>query len=203
MEKIDHRKLLKQFYAPSAKEVELVDIPAFNYLMVDGTGAPGGKEYVRAIETLYPVAYSLKFAVKRGPMAIDYRVLPLEGLWWADDMTAFTEDGRKDEWKWTLMIMQPPLIDRSMVDLAGKQVAQKKNPGSLNKLRFESFSEGHCVQILHKGPFDEEGPNIEKLHTHIKELGKSLAGKHHEIYLSDMRRTAPEKLRTILRQPMQ
>lgn len=201
MEKVDHRKVLKPLYSPTATQVVDIEVPPLNYLMIDGASAPGSAEYIKAIEALYPVAYSLKFMIKRGPMELDYRVLPLEGLWWADDMTAYTES-RRDEWKWTLMIMQPPFIVRSMVEAAVADVEKKKSPPALAKIRFEEFDEGFCAQILHKGPFDEEGPTVEKVHAHIEAAGKQLSGKHHEIYLSDMRRTAPENLKTIIRQPM-
>ena len=139
--------------------------------------------------------------IKRGPLELDYRVMPLEGLWWADDMTAFTA-ARKEEWKWTLMIMQPSLISHEMVEQAVAEVKRKKNPAALISLRFEEFIEGDCAQILHKGPYDQEGLTVEKLHAHIESAGKHLSGKHHEIYLFDMRRTSPENFRTIIRQPM-
>ena len=201
MEKFDHRKTLTTLYHATVKKVAEIDVPAMNYLMVDGASAPGSEEFIEAIEALYPLAYTLKFMVKKGPLALDYRVLPLEGLWWAEDMSAFIEPNRKDEWQWTLMIMQPDFITEDMVATARAEVATKKAPVALDKLRFERFTEGPCVQALHKGPFDEEGPTIEKLHQHIRGTGRNLHGKHHEIYLSDMRRTAPANLKTILRQP--
>jgi hypothetical protein len=128
-------------------------------------------------------------------------VLPLEALWWADDMSAFTT-GDKDAWKWTLMIMQPKFITGKIVEKAEEAVERKKNPVSLPLVRFEAFEEGRAAQILHIGPFSEEGPTIEKVHSFIKDNGSQFAGKHHEIYLSDLRRTAPEKWKTIVRQPM-
>ena len=202
MEKIDYAKQLKQLYGPSAKKVDIVEVQEMNFLMVDGEGDPNtAKSFSDAIEALYPVAYTLKFMVKKGPLAIDYGVLPLEALWWSDDMDAFTT-GNKDAWKWTVMIMQPEFITREMVKEATAEVARKKKPVSLPLLRFESFKEGKAAQILYIGPFSEEGPTIEKVHLFIADHGSQRVGKHHEIYLSDLRRTAPEKWKTIVRQPM-
>lgn len=201
MEKIDYKKQLKHLYGPTAKKVEIVDVPQMNFLMVDGDGDPNtSKAFGDAIEALYPLSYTLKFMV-REKMGIDYGVLPLEGLWWADDMSAFST-GNKDTWKWTVMIMQPEFILPSMVKEATEAVRRKKNPVSLPLMRFEPFKEGKAAQIMHIGPFSEEGPTIEKVHSFIESNGNSKTGKHHEIYLSDIRRAAPEKWRTVVRQPM-
>jgi len=202
MEKIDYKKQLKHLYNPSVKRVDIVDVPSMNYLMVDGHGDPNtSQSFAEAIEALYPLSYTLKFMVKKGNLGIDYGVLPLEGLWWADDMAAFST-GNKECWQWTLMLMQPEFITEEMVVDATQAVAKKKNPAALPLLRFESFEEGKAAQALHIGPFSEEGPTIEKVHSFIKETGSQRIGKHHEIYLSDMRRTAPERWKTIVRQPM-
>jgi hypothetical protein len=202
MEKRDYKKELKPLYGPSAKKVELVDVPEMNFLMVDGAGNPNSTQsYAEAIEALYALSYALKFMVKKGEIAIDYGVMPLQCLWWADDMNAFTQD-RKDEWKWTAMIMQPELITAEMVEVALEQVKKKKNPVALPLVRFESFAEGKAAQMMHIGPFSEEGPTIEKVHAFIEEKGAKRSGKHHEIYLSDLRRAAPEKWKTIVRQPL-
>jgi hypothetical protein len=202
MVKIDYKKNLKHLYKPSAKKVEIVDVPEMNFLMVDGEGDPNtSKSFSDAIEALYPLAYTLKFMVKKGDMGIDYGVLPLEALWWADDMTAFAK-GNKDNWKWTVMIMQPEFITQEMVVTATQEVERKKNPVSLPLVRFESFKEGKAAQTMHIGPFSEEGPTIERVHLHIEENGSQRVGKHHEIYLSDIRRATPEKWKTIVRQPM-
>ena len=202
MEKIDYKKELKHLYRPSAKNVGIIDVPKMNFLMIDGEGDPNtSQSFEDAISALYPLSYTLKFMVKRGAIGIDYGVLPLEGLWWADDMSSFTE-GKKDKWKWTLMIMQPDLITEGMVQEAIEQVKVKMNPVSLPLVRFESFKEGTAAQIMHIGPFSEEGPTIEKVHSYIKGNGQKLTGKHHEIYLSDIRRAAPEKWKTVIRQPM-
>lgn len=201
MQKIDFKKELKHLYKPSTKNVELVSVPKMQFLMIDGEGNPGtAQSYLEAIQAIYPVAYTIKFMIKKGETGIDFGVLPLEGLWWADDMMAFSE-GRKDEWKWRLMIMQPEYVTTDIYKKAILEVGKKKNPIALNKIRLENFTEGKAVQIMHIGPFSEEGPNIEKLHSYIKESGHEIDGLHHEIYLSDIRRAAPEKWKTIIRQP--
>lgn len=202
MEKIDYRKKFKHLYKPSAKKVNIVEVPKWNYLMVDGEGNPNtSQSFQDAIEVLYPLSYALKFMIKKEKIGIDYGVLPLEGLWWADDMSSFSVND-KDDWKWTLMIMQPDVITKELVKEAIEQVKNKKNPVSLPLVRFESFEEGKAAQIMHIGPFSEEGPTIEKVHSFIEENGSLRRGKHHEIYLSDIRRAAPEKWKTIIRQPM-
>lgn len=202
MEKIDFKKELKHLYKPSVKKVESLVIPKMNFLMIDGKGDPNtSQEFQDAIEVLYPLSYTLKFMIKKGEIGIDYGVLPLEGLWWADDMSSFSVDNKND-WKWTLMIMQPDLITKSMVNDAIEQVRKKKNPASLPLVRFEYFDEGKVCQIMHIGPFSEEGPTVEKVHSFIEENNCQRRGKHHEIYLSDIRKAAPEKWKTIVRQPM-
>ena len=202
MEKIDFRKKLKHLYNPSAKKVEIVDVPPMHFLMVDGKGDPNtSQSFSDAIEALFPLAYTLKFMVKKGDIGIDYGVLPLEALWWADDMSVFAA-GNKDDWQWTVMMMQPEFITEEMVETAIKEVARKKKPISLPLVRFEPFIEGQAAQTMHIGPFSEEGPTIEKVHSFIKENGRQRVGKHHEIYLSEIRRAAPEKWKTIIRQPM-
>ncbi|MGD6806213.1 MAG: GyrI-like domain-containing protein [Candidatus Bathyarchaeia archaeon] len=199
MEKIDFKKELKNLYSPSAKEVSFVEVPDMNFIMIDGEGAPAGQQYTDAVQTLYPVAYALKFIVKKAK-GVDYGVMPLEGLWWMDDMTQFSTE-RKDEWKWTAMIMQPKYVTQADFKAALEQV-KKKNLPALGKVRFELFHEGKAAQIMHIGPYSAEAPNVQKIHDAIKAAGHQLAGKHHEIYLGDPRKTAPEKLKTVLRQPI-
>ncbi|MCC3860681.1 GyrI-like domain-containing protein [Pseudemcibacter aquimaris] len=202
MGKIDFKKELKHLYKPSAKIVEIVDVPSLNYLMIDGQGDPNtAQSFQDAINALYPLSYALKFMVKKGGIGIDYGVLPLEGLWWADDMETFSVED-KAGWKWTLMIMQPDFITEDMVEQVTRQVKAKKNPVSLPLVRFESLEEGKAAQIMHIGPFSEEGPTVENLHVFIEESGYQRRGKHHEIYLSDVRRAAPERWKTIIRQPV-
>jgi hypothetical protein len=201
MQKIDYKKELKTLYRPSIKKIEIVVVPAMQFLMIDGQGDPNtSQEYKNAIEAIYSVAYTIKFMVKKGSIGIDYGVMPLEGLWWVDDMTQFSAD-RKDEWLWTAMIMQPELVNKTMVAEACETVQKKKNPVALPKMRFETYAEGQAAQIMYIGPYADEGPRIAEIHDHIETMGGKRTGKHHEIYISDMRRTAPEKLKTIIRQP--
>ena len=200
MSKVDYKKELGTFYKARAGQPVLVDVPPLQYLQIDGDGGPDSKAFGDALEALYPVAYTLKFLCKKAPGGIDFGVMPLEGLWWADDMDDFVLR-HKDRWKWTLLIMQPDVVSADLFDLAVAQVRAKKNPPALAKLRFESFSEGRAAQVLHVGSYSDEGPTIQALHQYIADQGFRLAGKHHEIYLSDARRTAPARLKTILRQP--
>jgi hypothetical protein len=201
MIKIDFKKELKHLYNPSAKKVETVDVPMMSFLMIDGSGDPNtAQEYKDSVEALFAVSYALKFMVKK-EKGVDYGVLPLEGLWWTDDMTQFSVEN-KDMWKWTSMIMQPEYVTEDLVSKALEQVEKKKNPPALPKIKFESFHEGLSAQIMHIGPYSAEGPTIERLHNFIKENGYELKGKHHEIYLSDPRRSAPERMKTVIRQPL-
>jgi hypothetical protein len=200
MDKIDLKKELKNLYNPSAKEVTVIDVPAMNFLLINGEGAPTSPQYSEAVEALFSVAYTLKFTIKKSK-GIDYAVMPLEGLWWVDDMTKFSAD-RKDEWKWTAMIMQPEYVSADEVKVAVEQVKKKKNPTVLPKIRFESFKEGPAAQIMYVGTFSAEGPTITKIHEYIQNIGHVLSGKHHEIYLNNPATTASEKLKTIIRQPL-
>lgn len=201
MQKIDLKKDLKHLYQPTAKDVVEVDVPEMNYLMIDGEGDPNTSQaYAEAVETLFMVSYAVKFMVKKGALAIDYGVMPLEGLWWVDDMSQFSMDD-KTNWQWTAMLMQPDFVTNDIVETAISDVKRKKNPPALDKLRFASFAEGKCAQVLHIGPFSEEGPAIARVHQFIQSRGQ-LTGKHHEIYLSDIRKAEPAKWKTIIRQPM-
>ncbi len=202
MAKIDFKKELGALYRPSAKEIVRVDAPKMNFLMVNGNGDPNISEvYSAAVEALFALSYSIKFAVRSGAPAIDYGVMPLEGLWWADDMATFSVND-KANWKWTMMIMQPEFVSSAMVEDAIAEVKRKKELTAIADVRFESFTEGVCAQVMHIGPFSQEGQTIERLHRFVADSGQKLAGKHHEIYLSDVRRADPAKWRTILRQPM-
>jgi hypothetical protein len=202
MKKIDLKKELKHLYQASAENVAQVDVPTLKFLMIDGKGDPNTTpEYAQAVEALFSVSYTTKFTIKKGAQAIDYAVMPLEGLWWADDLSAFVADDRT-RWKWTMMIMQPHFVADEIIEAAIAAVRKKKQLPGLDKLRLEEFTEGRCAQVLHIGPFSEEGPTIERLHAFIDERS-GLAGKHHEIYLSDIRRADAKKWKTIIRQPMQ
>ena len=202
MKKIDYKKELKHLYRPSTKKCELIEVPTMNFLMIDGMGDPNtAQAYKDAIEALYAVSYALKFMIKKGAQAVDYGVMPLESLWWVEDMAEF-DATHKENWLWTAMIMQPEYVTAELVEIAKAETAKKKNPPALPKLRFAAFAEGLAAQIMHIGPYAEEEPTITKLHEFIAEQGHERRGKHHEIYLSDARRTAPEKLKTIVRQPV-
>ena len=203
---MDLRKQFKHLYQPSAKQFSIVDVPPLPFLMIDGAGNPNtSQDYRDALEALYGLSYTLKFGVKLGKYGkqkVDYPVMALEGLWWADDMRAFSS-ARKDEWKWTAMIMQPDIITPELVELARADLIEKKNPVAAPKIRLEAYHEGLSAQIMYFGPYAEEGPTIQRLHDFIVESGHQLRGQHHEIYVGDPRRTAPEKLKTVIRQPMQ
>ena len=203
MAKVDFKKELRHLYLPSAKAFAVVDVPPMQFLMVNGHGDPNtAQEYKDAIEALFAVAYRIKFASKR-ELDRDYVVPPLEGLWWAEDMETFTTSRDKSAWDWTMMIMQPEWITGEMTSGAIEHVDRAKKLPALPKLRLESYHEGLAVQILHIGSYDDEGPVLHRMHhSFIPENGFQMTGKHHEIYLSDARKVAPEKLRTVLRQPV-
>jgi hypothetical protein len=202
MTKLDYRKTLKELYGPPSNSVVRVAVPTLQYLMIDGTGDPNTSPlYASAVECLFSVSYAIKFAVKRGPKAIDFSVMPLEGLWWADDMRAFSID-RKSDWLWTMMIMQPQeVVDQRTVSDAIDEVRRKKKLPVSDRLRFERLDEGVCAQTMHRGPFSEEGPTVQRIHSFIAAHG-ALRGKHHEIYLSDIRKADPARWKTVIRQPM-
>jgi hypothetical protein len=201
MPNIDLKKDLKHLYQPSARDVVRVDVPAFRFLMIDGAGDPNtSPHYARAVEALFSVSYAAKFMVRKGPSGIDYAVMPLEGLWWSDDMASFVANDRT-KWQWTMMIHQPPCADDDVLHAAMADVKRRTGLAAVDLLRLETFTEGPCAQTLHVGPFTEEGPTIQRVHDFIQERG-ALAGKHHEIYLSDIRRAAPSRWKTIIRQPM-
>ncbi len=203
MEKVDPKKQLKHLYGASVRTIALVEVPALNFLMIDGEGDPNTTQaFTDAVEALYSVSYTAKFMVKKGPLAIDYGVLPLESLWWTDDMAQFSPNN-KGIWKWTVLIMQPQWVTADLVHDARQQAAKKKALPLLPDLRFESFEEGKAAQVLHIGPYADEAPTIERLHQFIADQGLERCGKHHEIYLNDPRRTDPAKLKTIIRQPVQ
>ncbi|GLI26501.1 hypothetical protein ARHIZOSPH14_07430 [Agromyces rhizosphaerae] len=201
-EKYDVKRAHRELYAPTAKDWALVDVPPLQYLAIDGQGSPGvSPVYLEAVETLYPVAYAAKFASKR-ELGRDFVVAPLEGLWWADDPTAFTR-GDRDAWKWTLLIHQPDWIDHDAIDRAVAAARAKRDSPALDRLRLQTIEEGSSAQVLHLGPFADEAPTLARLHDEwMPAHGVTFNGPHHEVYLSDPRRAAPEKLRTVLRQPV-
>lgn len=203
MDKIDFKKSL-DCYRAQPRKFRIIEVPKLQYLMIDGHGDPNtSKEFQDAIKALYPIAYKLKFASKQ-ELGRDYVVMPLEGLWWAQDMTTFTSARDKSQWDFTLMIMQPDWITKEMFDTAVKKVASKNPPANLSKVRFETLDEGTCVQTLHIDSFDDEAAILDQMHdSFIPGHGLKMVKKHHEIYFSDFRKVAPDKLRTLLRQPVE
>ncbi|MFW9878986.1 MAG: GyrI-like domain-containing protein [Candidatus Thorarchaeota archaeon] len=202
--KVDFKKSMKEFYQPNSKEVVMLEVPEMQFLMIDGMGSPGdSQEYLDALAALYPVAFKIKFLSKA--KGKDYVVPPLEGLWWADNMEDFIE-GNRDKWKWTMMIMQPNWITQEIFNEAIESTIEKKPELKelVSKIRLEKYKEGKAAQIMHIGPYSEEGPNIKKIHEFIEKKGGSFDGhnlKHHEIYLSDPRKAKPENMKTVIRQP--
>ena len=199
MGKIDLKKELKEIYK-AGKEPLIVKVPEQRFIAYDRQGDPNtSDEYQKCMEVLYGLAYTIKFMCKE--LDKDFVVMPLEGLWWTDDMSEFSIDN-KDIWKWTMMIALPNFVNVKMFDEAGVKLAAKKDLPLLVNGYFLKYKEGLCAQILHTGPYSEEPPTIEKLHNYIKKEGYTLHNKHKEIYLSSPLRTAPEKLKTIIRQPI-
>ena len=198
--KIDFKRTLDAYRADQG-EFRLIDVPDLQYLMVDGRGDPNTQSFAEAVETIYPVAYALKFLSKgRGQ---DYVVPPLEGLWWAEDMDSFTVTRDKSRWRWTLMTMVPDWLDRDAFAEAVAHVAARRPPAQVDAVRLQLLTEGRCVQTLHVGSFDDEAGVLARLHHEfVPAHGLRLTGLHHEIYLSDFRRVPPERRRTILRQPV-
>ena len=207
MDRLDLRKQLKHLYQPSAKRVEVVDVPELKFAMVDGAiepdCAPGSSlAFQQAIEALYGISFTLKFASKeRSEDPIDYSVMPLEALWWAED--GQFDISQPGNWTWTAMIMQPEHVTYSMFEDALVKLRKKRPSPALDRLRFGAFHEALCMQTMHIGPYSEEPATLARMEAFARENGYVLCGKHHEIYLGDPRRSAPEKLRTVLRHPIQ
>jgi hypothetical protein len=198
--KVDFKKALKQLYNPSKKGFHLVEVPKMSFLMLDGKGDPNNSvEYQQAIDALYSMSYGIKFALKS--QGFDHIVPPLEGLWWMDNMNEFN-NANKSRWEWTMMIMQPDWVTTEWVEKVRNETSKKKSLPSLPKTRFEMYDEGLVVQILYTGAYDNEAPTIAEMQKFITTNGYVTNGKHHEIYLGDPRKTSPERLQTILRQPI-
>ncbi|GAB4003704.1 GyrI-like domain-containing protein [Glycomyces albus] len=198
----DVKREHKALYAPKNTSWELVEVPPQRFIAVDGRGDPNtAEEYARSVEALYAVAYTLKFASKRTG-AGDFVVAPLEGLWWADDPRAFTARA-KSSWHWTMMICLPDRVDDGAVAEAKATALAKKGNPAIERVEPRTLHEGRSAQVLYVGSYDDEGPILAELHErYMPEHGLGFAGHHHEIYLSDPRRTAAERLRTVLRQPV-
>lgn len=201
--KIDFKKTIDAYRARTGT-FDIVDVPELQYLMIDGQGDPNtSPEFTSAVEALYPIAYALKFASKN-TLERDYTVMPLEGRWWAADHSAFTSARDKSAWSWTLMIMQPDWIDPAMFADAVAKASAKNSSARFDAVRLESATAGLCVQTLHVGAFDDEGPVLDAMHQEfIPQHGPRMTGTHHEIYFSDPRKGDPARRRTLLRQPVE
>lgn len=198
--KTDLKKVHKALYTATA-DPRRVDAPDLPFLMIDGAGDPNGDGYRQAVESLYTVAYTVRFALKNAGI-LEYPVMPLQGLWWTAEGQEFTYDLTRDSWRWTIMIMQPAQAGDELVREALTAAAKKKPGLRVPDVRAERLHEGACVQVLHTGPFATEHTTLDRLYEFIEEEGLAITGRHHEIYLSDARRTAQEKMRTILRYPV-
>lgn len=202
MTKYDVKRDLSHLYAPKNTDWEIVDVPPQQFVSITGAGDPNtSDEYANAVAALYAVAYTIKFTSKN-VLERDFVVGPLEGLWWADDYTVFTTR-EKSAWKWQLLINQPAWITPEMIEDTTAAAMAKKNNPAIGDVRRQTLSESTCAQVLHIGPYDAEAPTLAKLHDGWLTKHKyELSGLHHEIYLSDPRRTEPAKLKTVLRQPV-
>ena len=200
MVKIDIKKQMMDLYSPRGKNIQFLDVPEMNFIAIDGTGDPNKAPYFQAAETLFSIAYTIKFMVRK-ETGTDYGVMPLESLWWADNLADFAT-GKREGWKWTALIMQPEHVTEKFFNSSVEKLKTGRNPPALAKARFQAFREGLCAQVMYRGPYSEEGPVITGIHDFIKQQGYKLRGNHHEIYLNDPNRTQPENLKTILRQPV-
>jgi hypothetical protein len=204
MSPVDLVKRLRPLYAPSAKHPAIVEVPAIDFLVVDGRGAPESETYADAIGALYGVAYTLKFTLKKAAPERDFKVAPLKGLWWGDverpSLAELQED--REAWNWRMMIAVPEDVTAAEVAAAAEAAARRRPLPAAERQRLERFAEGLAAQIMHVGPYSEEAPTIERLHAWVVEQGYELRGRHHEIYLGDPRRTAPERLKTVIRHPV-
>jgi hypothetical protein len=206
MSPFDLVKELKPLYAPSARHPALVEVPELAFLMVDGRGDPNSSEaYQEALGALYSIAYTLKFTLKKSEPERDFKVAPLEGLWWADaERPSMAEvQAERDSWNWRMMIAVPDAVATAEVAAAAATAAARRGPlPAAGRVRLERFAEGLAAQIMYFGPYSAEAPTIEGLHAWVDEQGYELHGRHHELYLGDPRRTAPERLKTVIRHPV-
>jgi hypothetical protein len=200
MSRLDLRKELKAYYSAKRKP-GIIDIPLGKFLTVLGKGDPNGDEYQEALQALYGMSYTLKFDQKA--QGRDYTVMHLEGLWWIEDgVFDLNDPAPREQWRWKSMIRQPDFVTDEMVEEIRPDVVEKRG-AKVGEVRLETFHEGLSAQVLHVGPYSEEGPTIKLLHDYITEQGYRERGDHHEIYLGDPRRTKPENLKTILRHPVE
>ena len=205
MSPFDLVKTLKPLYSPSAKAPVIVEVPELAFLMLDGRGDPNSaEEYQAALQALYGVTYTLKFTLKKAAPERDFKVAPLEGLWWTDGEPPSPEalQTDRDAWNWTMMIAVPDDVTAAEVAAAADAAARRRPLPAAALVRRERFAEGQAAQVMHIGPYAEEAPTIARLHEFVAEQGYELRGRHHEIYLGDPRKTAPERLKTVLRHPV-
>jgi hypothetical protein len=207
MQKLDLRKDLKTYYNPSSKKVELVNVPRFQFLMIDGAvesdfSPSTSLAFQESTQALYGAAYTIKFMSKLDTdNPVDFSVMPLEGLWWVYE--GDFDINRKDNWVFRLMIHQPDHIHDALFQEAVSKLKKKKgDQPTFSRLRLEAFREGPSVQILHLGPYADEPATVEKMNLFAQENGYEMQGQHHEIYLGNPQTTKPEKLKTILRHPV-
>ena len=200
MDKLDFKKRDRAFYTGKPGRWDRIALPEMTFLAIDGAGDPNGPGYAEALGALYPLAYAIKFAEKAAGR--DFAVPPLEALWWADDPAAFVANDRA-AWRWRALLRIPGTLDPGALDVARATARAKGRDGLLERVALIRLAEGDCLQTLHLGPYADEAPVLAHLHDAVMPAaGLTFNGPHHEIYLSDPRRTAPEKLRTILRQPV-
>jgi hypothetical protein len=198
----DFRKQVGALYT-APRDPVVVRVPVLKYLMITGRGDPAkGKEFGEAVQALYTLAYTLKFSGKPGSRQREMPVLPMEALWWMAGRKGWSTNAPRSAWRWQAMLAMPGFVTEAMLAKVRKDALAKKPMPSLRKVHLKAWKEGRCAQVLHVGPYAAEGPTIKRLHEFIREQGHRLAGRHHEIYLSDPGRTSPKNLKTILRQPM-
>lgn len=208
MNKIDFKKEYKKYYNPKTDKAEIVIVPKMHFLMIDGQGAPESDAFQKAVEAMYGVAYTIKFSRKKAHIAPDYSMGPLEGLWAIDNSEGFDPKkaeeymAKRQEWTWTLMLWQPDVITVKDLEQAKAAIKVKKPGVPVDNLKLEHFEEGEVVQIMHIGPYSDEAKSVTKMDEFAAENKLKMHGKHHEIYLGDPRRSAPDKLKTILRHPV-
>ena len=199
--KYDYRRELGDLYAAADHPV-MVDVPPLSFLMIDGHGDPNASPtFEEGVKALYAVTYAIKFRMRSMPEGIDAAIMPLEGLWWIPEARVW-DFGDKSDWDWTLMVAEPGLVTPALVAETIERVRTERGLPALQRMRFESLAEGRAAQILHRGPFSAERPTLERLYDFIRDEGSVPVGKHHEIYLRDPQRTAPARMRTIIRQPV-
>jgi hypothetical protein len=198
--KLDLKRAMRRLYYPPVGQPVLVDVPEMAYLAVDGRGAPTQAPFDQAVEALFWVAFAVKFAVKRVDPQEDFTVMPLEARFWTPRGHGFPP-ASPEAWRWTAMIVQPSAVTEELARKTIADAARRRLPAA-RRMRIERFREGLAAQVMHLGPYDEEEPAIEKLHAFIAEHDYPIRGRHHEIYLSDPKRCAPERLKTVIRQPV-